>query len=106
VRIALGLPLRVVRLTVPLPVIEQGLALDATSGGRDDLREAATAIAIAEGSGVEEVVISNDRPTAVVARQVVVRGSPESVDTSNWLILPVRVCPSWQSASPSEHLAS
>ena len=62
VREALGLPLRVVRLTVPLPDIERRLANDVTSGRRDDLREAASSIAAAEGAGVEDVAISNDRP--------------------------------------------
>jgi len=42
VRDALGLPLRVARLTVPLPVIEARLASDVTSGRGDDLREAAS----------------------------------------------------------------
>ncbi len=41
VREALGLPLRVVRLTVPLAGIERRLAGDVTSGRRDDLRAAA-----------------------------------------------------------------
>ena len=67
---ALGLPLRVVRLAVPLPVIERRLASDVTSGRRDDLREAASSIAAAEGAGVEDVAISNDRPIGVVARDV------------------------------------
>jgi adenylylsulfate kinase-like enzyme len=40
IRAALDLPLKVVRLAVPLAVIEQRLAGDATSGRRDDLREA------------------------------------------------------------------
>jgi hypothetical protein len=70
VRHALGLPLRVVRLTVPLPDIERRLANDVTSGRRDDLREAASSIAAAEGAGVEDVAISNDRPIGVVARDV------------------------------------
>ena len=69
-REALGLPLRVVRLTVPLPDIERRLASDVTSGRRDDLREAASSIAAAEGAGVEDVAISNDRPLGVVARDV------------------------------------
>jgi hypothetical protein len=51
VREALGLPLRVIRLTVPLPVIERRLAGDVTSGRRDDLLAAAASIAAAEGSG-------------------------------------------------------
>ena len=70
VREALGLPLRVVRLEVPLPDIEQRLAGDVTSGRRDDLRAAAESIAAAEGAGVEDMVISNDRPVGVVARDV------------------------------------
>ena len=57
-------------LTVPLPGIERRLASDVTSGRRDDLREAASAIATAEDAGVEDVVISNDRPIGVVARDV------------------------------------
>lgn len=67
VRAALGLPLRVVRLEVPLPGIEQRLAGDVTSGRRDDLRAAAS-IAAAEGTGVEDVAISNDRPVGLAAR--------------------------------------
>jgi energy-coupling factor transporter ATP-binding protein EcfA2 len=70
VREAVGLPLRVVRLEVPLPDIERRLAGDVTSGRRDDLREAAASIAAAEGAGVEDVVIGNDRPIGVVARDV------------------------------------
>ena len=67
---ALGLPLRVVRLTTPLLDIERRLAGDVTSGRRDDLREAASAIAAGEGTGVEDVAVSNDRPIGVVAREV------------------------------------
>ena len=46
------------------------LAGDVTSGRRDDLRAAAESIAAAEGAGVEDLVISNDRPVGVVARAV------------------------------------
>jgi adenylylsulfate kinase len=67
---ALGLPLRVVRLTAALPDIERRLASDVTSGRRDDLREAASSIAAAEGVGVEDAVVSNDRPIEAVARDV------------------------------------
>jgi hypothetical protein len=70
VRKALGLPLRVVRLEVPLPDIERRLAGDVTGGRRDDLRAAAVSIAAAEGAGVEDVAIGNDRPVGVVARDV------------------------------------
>jgi energy-coupling factor transporter ATP-binding protein EcfA2 len=70
VREALGLPLRVARLTVRLPEIERRLAGDVTSGRRDDLRAAAASIAAAEGAGVEDVVTGNDRPIGVAARDV------------------------------------
>ena len=70
VRNALAVPLRVVRLAVPLPDIERRLAGDVTSGRRDDLREAAAAIAAGEGVGVEDMVIGNDRPVGVVAQEV------------------------------------
>jgi len=67
---ALGLPLKVARLTVPLAVIEQRLASDVTSGRRDDLREAAASIGTSEGAGLEDVTVSNDRPISVVAQEV------------------------------------
>lgn len=70
VRDALGLPVRVVRLTVPLPVIQQRLAGDVTSGRRDDLRAAAASIAAAAGAGVEDLAVGNGRPIDVVARDV------------------------------------
>jgi len=69
VREALGLPVRVVRLTVPLPVIERRLAGDVTSGRRDDLRQAASQIAAWEGPGVEDVAISNDGSVGAAARE-------------------------------------
>jgi len=70
VREALGLQLQVVRLMVEVPDIERRLAGDVTSGRPDDLREAAASIAVAEGAGIEDVAISNDRPIGVVARDV------------------------------------
>ena len=69
-RDALGLPLRVARLVVALPDIEQRLATDVTSGRADDLRVAAASIATAQGIGIEDVVIRNDRPVGIVAREV------------------------------------
>ena len=67
---ALNLQLKVVRLTLPLDAIEQRLASDVTRGRRDDLREAAASIATAEGVGLEDVTIANDRPISVVAHEV------------------------------------
>ena len=59
-----------VRLTVPIAGNQRRLAADVTSGRRDDLREAAESIAANEGTGIEDVAISNDRPIGVVARDV------------------------------------
>lgn len=70
VREALRVPLRVVRLIVPLADIERRLAGDVTSGRPDDLREAASSISAGEGAGVEDITIGNDRPIGVVAREV------------------------------------
>jgi hypothetical protein len=67
---AMNVPLQVVRLAVPLAVIEQRLASDVTSGRRDDLREAAEQIATAEGVGLEHLTIVNDRPVDVVAQEI------------------------------------
>jgi energy-coupling factor transporter ATP-binding protein EcfA2 len=67
---ALGVPLTVVSLTVPLPEIERRLLADVTSGRRDDLQAAAVAIAAAQGAGVAELTIANDRPIGVVAREL------------------------------------
>jgi adenylylsulfate kinase len=69
-RDAAGVPLRVARLHVPLADIERRLAGDVTSGRRDDLRQAASSIAASVGVGVEDVVVTNDRPAKIVAEQV------------------------------------
>jgi hypothetical protein len=70
IRRALGVPLRVVRLTVPIADIERRLAADVTSGRRADLREAAASIAANEGTDLEDLVLSNDCPIGVVARDM------------------------------------
>jgi len=70
VREAVGVPLRVVRLTVPLDGIRQRLAANPTAGRADDLREAAAQIAAGAGVGVEDLVVSNDRPVAVVTGEI------------------------------------
>ena len=66
----MSVPLKVARLAVPLAVIELRLAGDVTSGRRDDLREAAEQLATAEGVGLEDVTIVNDRPVDVVAQEM------------------------------------
>jgi hypothetical protein len=70
IREAVAVPLRVVRLSVPWPDIEQRLATDVTTERQEDLREAARQMAAGEGAGIADVTVPNDRPVAVVARQV------------------------------------
>jgi hypothetical protein len=70
IREAVRVPLRVVRLSVPLPDIEQRLAADVTTERREELREAAQQIEDGEGVGIEDIVLANDRPVPVVAEQV------------------------------------
>jgi hypothetical protein len=70
VREALGLPMRVVRLAVPLAEIRQRSAGNPTTQRQDDLRESAASIATGEGTGIEGTVISNDQPVPAVAAQV------------------------------------
>ena len=70
VREAVGVPLPVVRLTVPLADIEQRLAADVTSGRRGDLAEAAASLASGEGVGVEDLVLDNGRPVQTVAQEI------------------------------------
>jgi adenylylsulfate kinase-like enzyme len=67
---AVGVPLRVVRLTAPLPDIEQRLAADVTTERREELREAARQITAGEGVGLEDIVLANDRPVPIVAQQI------------------------------------
>ncbi len=67
---AVGVPLRVVRLSVPLADIEQRLAADVTTERQEELREAAQQIAAGAGVGVEDVVVANDRPVGIVAQQI------------------------------------
>jgi len=49
IRDALGVPFRVVGLSVPLQEIERRLSRDVTSGRRDDLRQAASSLERGEG---------------------------------------------------------
>ncbi|HEY1640826.1 MAG TPA: hypothetical protein VGG35_09080 [Streptosporangiaceae bacterium] len=67
---AIGMPLRVARLTAGLAEIERRLGADVTSGRRDDLREAAASIAAGEGAGIGDVVIDATQPVGMVARDV------------------------------------
>jgi adenylylsulfate kinase-like enzyme len=70
IREAVGVPLPVVRLSVPLPDIERRLAADVTTERREELREAARQIAAGQGVGLEDMAVANDRPVPVVAQQI------------------------------------
>lgn len=67
---ALVMPLRVVRLTLPLDEIGRRLRSDVTAGRQHDLREAATWISDGEGVGIEDLTIPNNRPVRQVAMEV------------------------------------
>ena len=67
---ALPMPLRVVKLTVPLEEIEKRLRPEVTTGRREDLREAAVWVAGSLGVGIEDVAVSNDRPIREVAADI------------------------------------
>jgi hypothetical protein len=70
-RDALGMPLRVARLTVPFAEIERRLAADPTSGRRDDLERARQQVADEVGTGLEDLAVANDRPIADVAAEII-----------------------------------
>jgi energy-coupling factor transporter ATP-binding protein EcfA2 len=82
-RAGLPMPLKVVRLTVPLEEVEERLSHDVTTGRRDDLREAAAWVAARSGVGIEDLAVSNDRPIREVA-----------ADILSWLGCPERGFPS------------
>jgi hypothetical protein len=70
IREAVGVPLRVIRLTTALRDIELRLAANVTTERRLELQEAARQIASGEGTGLEDLVLANDRPVPVVAEQI------------------------------------
>jgi hypothetical protein len=64
------MPLRVVRLDLPLEEIEQRLASDVTSGRQTDLRNAAAWIAASRGQGIGGLAVPNDRAIRTVAVEI------------------------------------
>ena len=70
IRDALAVPLRVVRLSVPITEIERRLAADVTSGRMDDLRDAAESMATSAGAGLEDLLIENAGSVQEIAGQV------------------------------------
>ena len=71
-REAIGMPLRVVRLTAPWDEIERRLRSDVTSGRQQDLREAAAWRDANDDEGAEDRVVANDRPIGEVAQEILV----------------------------------
>lgn len=70
-RAVLPLPLKVVRLTLPLEEIQKRLQGHVTTARhRDDLPQAAASLATAEGVGVGDLTMANDRPIRQVARDI------------------------------------
>jgi hypothetical protein len=67
----LGMPMTVVRLTLPLDEIERRLSTSLTAGRHDDLQVARKWIAEGRGEGIGDIVIENDRPIREEAQQVV-----------------------------------
>ena len=70
-RDTLGMPVRVVRLTLPVEEIERRLASDPTSGRRDDLVQARRQVADEVGFGLEDLAVANDRPIGEVATEII-----------------------------------
>lgn len=70
VRRALGMPLTVVRLTLPFEEIERRLSDSVTAGRRDDLEVARAWLAEGRGDGLGDLVIENDRQIREVALEV------------------------------------
>jgi hypothetical protein len=71
-RAELPMPLRVVRLTVPLPEIEKRLSSSVTTARhRHDLPQAAAWLAASKGAGIEDLAVPNDPPIRQVATKIV-----------------------------------
>jgi tRNA uridine 5-carbamoylmethylation protein Kti12 len=68
---ATAMPLRVVRLEVPLDEIARRLQTDPTTGRRDDLQEAARWLSGSVGIGIEDLSIDNQGPIQNVAMQII-----------------------------------
>jgi hypothetical protein len=72
-RVSVPMPVTVVRLTVPMAKIQRRLRTDVTSSRREDVRELAEWMIRSEGEGFEDWSVSNDRPIAIVAADIMQR---------------------------------
>ena len=68
---ATAMPLRVVRLEVPLTEIARRLQSDPTTGRRDDLQEAARWLNDSIGVGIEDLSVANQGPIQNVAMHII-----------------------------------
>jgi len=73
VRQALGFPMRVARLEIPLDVIGRRLGPDPTAERQDNLREAARQIESGGGVGTEDILLPGDRPVRELAEDLLAR---------------------------------
>jgi adenylylsulfate kinase-like enzyme len=64
------MPLRVVRLVVPIEEIERRLGRNPATGRQDDLREARLQADERIGEGVEDLAVRGDRPIGEVAAEI------------------------------------
>lgn len=69
-RRALGMPIRVVRLHLPLEEIERRLAADVASSRKDDLQRVPEQLEMLEHQNLEDLTVSNDRPIHEVAMEI------------------------------------
>jgi hypothetical protein len=72
-RRVLDMPMRVVRLTVPMETIERRLRADPTSGRQDDLAQARRDVATGTGGELGELgdlTVDNDRPIRDAAIEI------------------------------------
>jgi hypothetical protein len=69
-RVALGMPMTVVRLTLSFEEIERRLSDSVTAGRQDDLRVAREWLAEGRGDDIGDLVIENDRPIREVALDI------------------------------------
>jgi hypothetical protein len=70
-RAAIPVPVRIVRLTVPIDEAGRRLRSDVTRGREDDLREMGEWVAAGLGVGFEDLTVANDRPIREVASEIV-----------------------------------
>jgi GNAT superfamily N-acetyltransferase len=69
-RATLPMPVRVVRLTIPLEEIRLRAVPDTTTGRAGDLQRAEAWLEADDGAGLEDLMVANDRPINVVAMEI------------------------------------